>query len=151
MIFKLKTSQKTQQIFAEIGKSTSLKPYTLVKHAIAWSLKEQGKVTGRDGEVRGIAAFGVLNKVGLVQHLHPFEIAAPCGMGKVGHHLPHPLHWAGEILCHPGSCHTNAPFKTTMPAPPGIPGCSPERRGHSDFRYSRIPVKSRSGPPRSSG
>jgi len=34
MIFKLKTSQKTQQIFAEIGKSTSLKPYTLVKHAI---------------------------------------------------------------------------------------------------------------------
>lgn len=45
MIFKLKTSQKTQQIFAEIGKSTSLKPYTLVKHAIAWSLKEQGKVT----------------------------------------------------------------------------------------------------------
>ena len=45
MIFKLKTSQKTQQIFAEIGKSTSLKPYTLVKHAIAWSLKEQGKIT----------------------------------------------------------------------------------------------------------
>lgn len=43
MIFKLKTSQKTQQIFAEVGKSTSLKPYTLVKHAIAWSLKEQGK------------------------------------------------------------------------------------------------------------
>ena len=43
MIFKLKTSKKTQEIFEEIGKSTALKPYTLVKHAIAWSLKEQGK------------------------------------------------------------------------------------------------------------
>ena len=45
MIFKLKTSKKTQEIFEEIGKSTALKPYTLVKHAIAWSLKEQGKIT----------------------------------------------------------------------------------------------------------
>lgn len=43
MIFKLKTSKKTQEIFEEIGKSTALKPYTLVKHAIAWSLKAQGK------------------------------------------------------------------------------------------------------------
>ena len=30
MIFKLKTSKKTQEIFEEIGKSTALKPYTLV-------------------------------------------------------------------------------------------------------------------------
>ena len=45
MIFKLKTSKKTQEIFEEIGKSTALKPYTLVKHAIAWSLKAQGKIT----------------------------------------------------------------------------------------------------------
>ena len=54
MIFKLKTSQKTQQIFAEIGKSTSLKPYTLVKHAIAWSLKEQGKVTSFSSDNEGL-------------------------------------------------------------------------------------------------
>lgn len=40
MIFKLKTSKKTQDIFEEIGRSTYLKPYTLVKHAIAWSLKD---------------------------------------------------------------------------------------------------------------
>ena len=54
MVFKLKTSQKTQQIFAEIGKSTSLKPYTLVKHAIAWSLKEQGKVTSFSSDNEGL-------------------------------------------------------------------------------------------------
>lgn len=40
MIFKLKTSKKAAEIFEEIGRSTYLKPYTLVKHAIAWSLKE---------------------------------------------------------------------------------------------------------------
>ena len=54
MIFKLKTSQKTQQIFAEIGKSTSLKPYTPVKHAIAWSLKEQGKITSFSSDNEGL-------------------------------------------------------------------------------------------------
>lgn len=40
MIFKLKTSKETAAIFEEIGRSSYLKPYTLVKHAIAWSLKE---------------------------------------------------------------------------------------------------------------
>ena len=40
MIFKLKTSNKTAKIFEEIGRSTSLKPYILVKHAIAWSLRD---------------------------------------------------------------------------------------------------------------
>ena len=51
MIFKLKPSKKTQEIFEEIGKSTALKPYTLVKHAIAWSLKEQGKITSFDSDI----------------------------------------------------------------------------------------------------
>lgn len=45
MIYKLKTSKKTAEIFEEIGRSTSFKPYTLVKHAIAWSLREGGKIT----------------------------------------------------------------------------------------------------------
>lgn len=40
MIFKLKTAKRTQEIFSEIERSTHLKPYTLVKHAIAWSLKD---------------------------------------------------------------------------------------------------------------
>ena len=44
MIFKLKTAKRTQEIFEEIGRSTYLKPYTLVKHAIAWSLKEGGPI-----------------------------------------------------------------------------------------------------------
>ena len=54
MIFKLKTSKKTQEIFEEIGKSTALKPYTLVKHAIAWSLKAQGKITSFDSDTDGL-------------------------------------------------------------------------------------------------
>ena len=45
MIFKLKTSKNTQEIFEEIGRSTSLKPYTLVKHAIAWSLQTNTPIT----------------------------------------------------------------------------------------------------------
>lgn len=44
MIFKLKTAERTQEIFEEIGRSTYLKPYTLVKHAIAWSLKDGGPI-----------------------------------------------------------------------------------------------------------
>ena len=40
---------------------------------------EPGRLTGRDGKVRGVAAFGVLYKVGFVQHLHLFEVAAPGG------------------------------------------------------------------------
>lgn len=44
MIFRLKTSKKTQEIFAELESRTNYKPYTLVKHAIAWSLKENTSV-----------------------------------------------------------------------------------------------------------
>ena len=40
MIFRLKTSKKTQKIFEELESRTNYKPYTLVKHAIAWSLNE---------------------------------------------------------------------------------------------------------------
>ena len=41
MIFRLKTSKQTQEIFDELEKRTNLRPYTLVKHAISWSLKEK--------------------------------------------------------------------------------------------------------------
>ena len=44
MIFRLKTSKKTQEIFQELENRTNYKPYTLVKHAIAWSLKENTSV-----------------------------------------------------------------------------------------------------------
>lgn len=36
MIFRLKTSKRTQEIFHELENRTNYKPYTLVKHAIAW-------------------------------------------------------------------------------------------------------------------
>ena len=54
MIFKLKTSKKTAQIFEEIGKSTSLKPYTLVKHAIAWSVAERTSVADYKSDSNGL-------------------------------------------------------------------------------------------------
>lgn len=44
MIFRLKTSKKTQEIFEELENRTNYKPYTLVKHAIAWSLMEKTSV-----------------------------------------------------------------------------------------------------------
>jgi len=44
MIFRLKTSKKTEEIFKELESRTFLKPYTLVKHAIAWSLRENTSV-----------------------------------------------------------------------------------------------------------
>jgi DNA sulfur modification protein DndE len=54
MIFKLKTSKRTQEIFEEIGRSTYLKPYTLVKHAIAWSLREGGLIEKFNEDSNGL-------------------------------------------------------------------------------------------------
>ena len=45
MIFRLKTSKRTQEIFEELESRTNYKPYTLVKHAIAWSLIENTSVS----------------------------------------------------------------------------------------------------------
>lgn len=54
MIFKLKTSKNTQNIFEEIGRSTSLKPYTLVKHAIAWSLRTNEPIAKFNTDSNGL-------------------------------------------------------------------------------------------------
>ena len=54
MIFKLKTSKETADIFEEIGRSTYLRPYTLVKHAIAWSLKEGLSVENFHSDSNGL-------------------------------------------------------------------------------------------------
>lgn len=54
MIFKLKTSRETQEIFERIGATTSFKPYTLVKHAIAWSISEGGKITSFSSDSNGL-------------------------------------------------------------------------------------------------
>ena len=54
MIFKLKTSKKTQELFDEIGRSTSLKPYTLLKHAIAWSLQTNTPITKFNSDSNGL-------------------------------------------------------------------------------------------------
>lgn len=54
MIFRLKTSKKTQEIFEELESRTKLKPYTLVKHAIVWSLKENTSVEGFTSDANGL-------------------------------------------------------------------------------------------------
>ena len=54
MIFRLKTSKKTQEIFAELESRTNYKPYTLVKHAIAWSIKENTSVAEYVSDSEGL-------------------------------------------------------------------------------------------------
>ncbi|BDF69812.1 hypothetical protein CE91St41_07930 [Oscillospiraceae bacterium] len=48
MIFKLKVSKETEAIFKALDQRANLKPYTLVKHAIAWSVREETPLTKRD-------------------------------------------------------------------------------------------------------
>ena len=54
MIFRLKTSKRTMEIFQELEKRTNYKPYTLVKHAIAWSLVEKTSVEGFKSDSDGL-------------------------------------------------------------------------------------------------
>lgn len=54
MIFRLKTSKKTEEIFKELESRTHLKPFTLVKHAIAWSVKENTSVDGYKSDSEGL-------------------------------------------------------------------------------------------------
>lgn len=54
MIFRLKTSRRTQEIFEELERRTNYKPYTLVKHAMAWSLKEQTSVAEYHSDSDGL-------------------------------------------------------------------------------------------------
>ena len=54
MVFKLKTSAKTEKIFEELGRRTNLKPYTLVKHAIAWSVKDGTSVVDYHSDTDGL-------------------------------------------------------------------------------------------------
>ena len=54
MIFRLRTSKKTQQIFQELESRINYKPYTLVKHAIAWSLMEKTSVKDFSSDSDGL-------------------------------------------------------------------------------------------------
>lgn len=54
MIFRLKTSKRTQEIFKELENRTNFKPYTLVKHAIAWSIKEGTSVSDFESDSDGL-------------------------------------------------------------------------------------------------
>lgn len=42
MIFRLKTSKRTQEIFEELENRTNYKPYTLVKHSIVGKMRRNG-------------------------------------------------------------------------------------------------------------
>ncbi len=54
MIFRLKTSKRTQEIFEELENRTNYKPYTLVKHAIAWSVMEKTSVSDYASDSDGL-------------------------------------------------------------------------------------------------
>ena len=54
MIFRLKTSKQTQEIFEELERRTNYKPYTLVKHAIAWSVAENTSVENFTSDSNGL-------------------------------------------------------------------------------------------------
>ena len=54
MIFRLKTSKKTEEIFKELEGRTRLKPFILVKHAIAWSIKENTSVKDYKSDSDGL-------------------------------------------------------------------------------------------------
>lgn len=54
MIFRLKTSKQTQEIFEELERRTNFKPYVLVKHAIAWSVAEGTSVEGFKSDSEGL-------------------------------------------------------------------------------------------------
>lgn len=54
MVFRLRTSKRTQEIFEELESRTNYKPYTLVKHAIAWSLKEKTSVEDYISDSEGL-------------------------------------------------------------------------------------------------
>ena len=54
MIFRLKTSRQTQEIFEELERRTNFKPYTLVKHAIAWSVAEKTSVKDFKSDSNGL-------------------------------------------------------------------------------------------------
>lgn len=54
MIFRLKTSQQTQEILEELERRTNYKPYTLVKHAIAWSVAENTSVADFKSDSNGL-------------------------------------------------------------------------------------------------
>lgn len=48
MIFKIKTSKKTMEIFEEIGASEHLQPYILAKLSISMCIKNNEKLTEND-------------------------------------------------------------------------------------------------------
>jgi len=54
MIFRLKTSKKTEEIFKDLESRSHLKPFTLVKHAIAWSVKDNTPVEGFKSDSDGL-------------------------------------------------------------------------------------------------
>lgn len=54
MIFRLKTSAETENIFKELESKTNFRPYTLVKHALAWSLRENKPIGDFESDSNGL-------------------------------------------------------------------------------------------------
>ena len=54
MIFRLKTSKRTQEIFEELENRTNYKPFTFVMLAIAWSIFEKTSVADYKSDSDGL-------------------------------------------------------------------------------------------------
>ncbi|MBM7685983.1 DndE family protein [Defluviitalea raffinosedens] len=54
MIFRLRTSKQTQEIFEELEKRSNFRPFTLVKHAIIWSIKQKTSVANFQSDANGL-------------------------------------------------------------------------------------------------
>lgn len=54
MSYRINTSERTKVIFKELEQKLNLKPYTLVKHAIAWSLTISDSVKDLDFDNEGL-------------------------------------------------------------------------------------------------
>ncbi|WP_163853503.1 DndE family protein [Paenibacillus elgii] len=54
MIFRLKTSQKTMEIFSELSAKSGLKPFALAKLSIAMSLKSNHQSPPFDTDTNGL-------------------------------------------------------------------------------------------------
>ena len=54
MIFRLKTSKETETLLKELESRTNLRPFTLVKHAIAWSIKQGEPIDGFTSDSNGL-------------------------------------------------------------------------------------------------
>ncbi|MGE5474813.1 MAG: DndE family protein [Ignavibacteriales bacterium] len=94
MVFRLRTSKKTMEIFEELHKKTNLKPFALSKLAIALSLKDSLDSLKFDSDSNGLE----LNKQTITGK---YDIMYKCLIEQhCGHHLKDEEYFPRYIKAH---------------------------------------------------